>query len=277
MNDIDLDGFSMSLGLASTPNLRFLKSAARDRSEFRQNKNVNRKLQKLKEQIKAEKLAKKLEKMGNVLPAQQNQTESMGSDDDEAKSDDELLVTKSTDGGEDDDDSVDLPDAGVHEVTKSRHSKRISVEGQGSKHVIFNDDGEEEDLSQLLMKPGSGTEIAAKDKRELEEATDSYLEKVRARLEVTKDRDEADQKERIRQKHKKRRLEDKKDREDGGKPLTMDITLGKAVEGSSSKGDSSSDSSDSESVSSSGSSSSQEDGPDLKTQEDMALALIRGS
>lgn len=198
VNDVDLDGFSKSLGLASTPNLRFLKSVAQDRSEFRQNKNVNKKLQKLKEQIKAEKLAKKLRMMvGKVLPAQPKQTKATGDDEDsDSDSDDELLVSKRRQLGDDDDDDddSDLPDAGIHEVTKSRHSKKISVEGQGSKHVLFNENCEEEDLNLLLKKPGSGTQELTKDKRQLEEATENYVEQVRARLEVTRNRDEAERK-----------------------------------------------------------------------------------
>ncbi|ACI65103.1 glycine decarboxylase T-protein, aminomethyl transferase, GDCT, GCST, GCVT, partial [Phaeodactylum tricornutum CCAP 1055/1] len=48
VKDMSLDGFAKSLGLASTPNLRFLKNSAKDREELRSVKNVNRKLQKLK-------------------------------------------------------------------------------------------------------------------------------------------------------------------------------------------------------------------------------------
>lgn len=60
--------------------------------------------------------------------------------------------------------------------------------------------------------------------------------------------------------------------------MTTDVILGMADKGSSSGSDSSSSvSSNSESVSPSSNSSSEEEGPDLKTQEDMALALIRGS
>ena len=65
VSDMPLEAYGESLGLDSIPNTsRFLKALATDRSEYRQAKNVNRKLQKLKEQNKAEKLAKKLRNMG---------------------------------------------------------------------------------------------------------------------------------------------------------------------------------------------------------------------
>lgn len=284
VQDIDLDGFSKSLGLASSPNLRFLKTAAKDRTEFRGKKNVNKKLQRLKDQIKAEKLQKKLQKMGKPMPVHQGKHCSVDSDDDdEAESDDELLVSR-TKASSDDDGSDELPDAGIHAVSKSRHPKKIQVEGSHSanKHVVFNDEGEEEDLSALL-KPGLGEteiEMMRHDIRRLEDATQSYVEKVRARLQTTNEQDAEDQKDRIRQKHKKRRLEVKGKRGEEDEPVAL-LDYADADDSTSNDSVSSSDDeSDSSSVSSADESSPADDaddkGPELKAQEEMALALIRG-
>lgn len=299
--DLDLDGLATSLGLAATPNLRFLKDAAPNRDEFRQNKNVNKKLQRLKEQIKAEKLAKKLEKMGKSAAAaavskQSGKRSAEGEEDsEEDESDDDLLVSKAKTSDSDVD--ADLPDPGIHQVSKSRHAKKIVVDGGSSlgtrKHIKFNDDGEEEDVSKLLLNPGDNAAVVRSE--QLEEATDSYVTKVRARLEATKAQDEADEKERIRQKHKKRRLEEKGDVRDGGGEGAVggpQAVLGVAASEDDKRGDSDDDSSASSSsssasseendggaqrVASANSSSASEDaGTDLKTQEEMALALIRG-
>ena len=105
ISDLDLDALSTSYGLASTPNLQFLKNAAKDRLEFREQKNVNKKLQRLKEQIKAEKLQRKLAKMGADLRSSANllseklskakKRERTNPSDDEDSDMDDLLVRKS--------------------------------------------------------------------------------------------------------------------------------------------------------------------------------------
>jgi len=308
-HDLDLDGFGRSLGLAATPNLRFLKATAADRTEFREQKNVNQKLQRLKEQIKAEKLAKKLQRMGTEGQAagtaaagrkkKRDDKDDDGDSSSDDESDEELLVSKrgsnkkSAGNTEGDEQDEVLPDPGVHEVSKPRHAKKIRVAGGGAvsilgntnKHVVFNEDGEEDDLSGLLQPPADGGASMIQDKRVLEEATDSYVDKVRARLQSTRAQDAAEEKERVRQKHKKRRLEKGQREEEGAaaEQAVLGISLG------SDNGDDSFSSSDDDSSSSSSSeddgsqsvsspsSSSEGGGGDVKTQEEMALALIRGA
>ena len=276
VNDLPLDSFAESLGLAAAPNIRFLKNSAQDRSERREKKNVNRKLQKLKEQIKAEKLAKKLEKMGKPVPS--NSTAGGDASDDD--SEDDLLVSKKKQSWTDtkDDSEEDLPDAGVNEVSQRRQRKKIRIEGTSSsnKHVKFGEDGEEEDVKGFIDADEVDEKIL-KDKDELEKATDDYMSKVRERLQNSFAQDKAEEKDRVREKHKKRKLKERMEREGADSGEQVMATLGGPIDAEEDASDSSSvSSSDSSSESSSSDSSASDDEVDMKAQEDIALSLIRG-
>jgi ATP-dependent RNA helicase DDX10/DBP4 len=272
VKDLSLEEFGKSLGLASTPNIRFLKSAPQDRAELQKSKGVNKKLQKLKEQIKAEKLAKKLEKMGKAgVPAKAG----LLKDDDDDSDDDDLLVSKGQERW-DEIKEEDLPDAGVHESSKSRHPKKIRIDtsNASNKRTVFTEDGEEEDRSSLLKIDSQAVlEQIQNDKGGLEQATDEYLQKVRDRLQGNFDQDKAEEKERIREKHKKRRLQDKGEIEEQANSNTAVLETGGASSGESSGGQSDSEDSSSQS----GSSDDDDDEMDVGAQEDMALSLIRQS
>jgi ATP-dependent RNA helicase DDX10/DBP4 len=299
VRDIDTDAFAQSLGLALTPTLGFLK-AIKDRDENRKKKNVNHKLHRLKEQIKAEKLAKKLQSMGQSTSdeARQSHAErsgdaSRGSDSDD-DDDDEVLVPKSSSHWSQlHDEDEPLPDVNLNEVSKSRHPKKIRILGSnlaGSKRIVFNDDGEEQDANAVLHDIGShndpeeddGTRLAAAD---LKQASQDFVSKVQKRLLSTKEQDKLDEKERVRQKHKKRRLKEKGEAlgELRGGQLESDgyqVTLGSSLKDeplTSRARDS--DSSDSSTASSDSSSSDDDDDDetnDVTAQEELALSLIRG-
>jgi len=300
VEDIPTDEFSKSLGLASTPSLRFLQTIeAQDRSKVRERKNVNHKLQRLKEQIKIEKLTKKMKKMSKsdqeiqeaieqlkqqshphlVKKEKQSTADDASIDSDAADGD--LLVSKGRDAWDKNSDDS-LPDARVDRVSAPRHASKIRIDGGSAqapnKHVYFDEDGREENADDILLESKSRASEILKDKQELSRATDDYLDRVRQRLQDNKDQDERAEKERVRQKHKKRRLEEKQDREmDGeeGQPIAM---LAPLDDDDSSESESSSDDSLSSSSSSSSESSSdtEEEDLDLKAQEDIALSLIRG-
>lgn len=281
VKDLPLDAFAESLGLASAPNIRFLKNSSQDRSERREKKNVNRKLQKLKEQIKAEKLAKKLEQMGKVAPAS-NEKGTGGSDSED--SGDDLLVSKKNPrwAVPDEDDKEDLPDAGLNEVSQRRRPKKIRIEGTNAsnKHVKFNEEGEEEDIKGFVHSSDADEKIR-QDKEELVKATDDYLSRVRDRLKSNFEQDNAEAKERVRQKHMKRRLKEKEERE-GVAPRDQAVAIlaGPATDDGDMVDDASVASSSSEGSSSDSSAddslSSDKGEQDLKAQEDIALSLIRG-
>ena len=259
VNDLPLAEFGKALGLAATPNLQFLKSAAKDRDSLRKEKNVNRKLQKLKEQIKAEKLAKKIAKLGGTVDGDDN--------DESSEEEDTLLVSK----GQPNIDEEDLPETNVNEVTRSRKTKKIRVDGRSAvnSRIVFNDDGEAEDSILRVDSERIEQEIA-KSRHDLAQETDDYVSKVRERLRENQELDRADEKERIRDKHRKRRLRDKPEKDESDDEVV--VTLGNADAEEESSG-----SSDSSSASDSSSSGSDDESIDLKAQEEMALSMIRGS
>jgi ATP-dependent RNA helicase DDX10/DBP4 len=310
ISDLDLDALSTSYGLASTPNLQFLKNAAKDRTEFREQKNVNKKLQRLKEQIKAEKLQRKMAKLGSNLStaeilsdklskAKRGNKDESNSEDDDSDADD-LLVPKVKTTANSDGESDDLPDVNINEVTKSRKKIKLngSAAGMMNQHIVFNDDSENLypddvannidlvpkwktiDLSKRASEAANDDDNdhdAAMASSSIDVATNEYIDIVRSRLSSTKEQDRMEQKDRIRQKHKKRRLEMKGDRDEGAPAtaiLDTEVDYGNANDDDISK-----DSSDSASTTSNESSmddTSSTEALDVKQQEELALALIRG-
>jgi|UPI000581A7D3 ATP-dependent RNA helicase DDX10/DBP4 len=270
VKDMSLDGFAKSLGLASTPNLRFLKNSAKDREELRSVKNVNRKLQKLKDQIKAEKLAKKIARLGSSGLASQS---SVAKEEDDG-SDDDILVPKNRQTAEDDDDES-LPESKVHEVSQSRKRKkiRIDISNTTNKRIVFGEDGEEEDLKGMIKANAGAIEHIGNDKEGLEQATDEYMQQVRERLRSNFEKDKADEKERVRAKHKKRRIQEKGAKDEDEPVHGSAILAGDSVDSDSEASASSSSSADTSR--SDGDSAAGED--DLAAQEAMALSLIRGT
>lgn len=271
VEDLPLDAFAASLGLAATPNLRFLHKV-KDRTELRSKKNVNRKLQKLKEQIKAEKLAKRIEKMGGKRPREEESDAKKNDDDEE---DDLLVVKKKHAWGNSDstEEQQKLPDPHLYEATKSRHPKKIRIDGSmgENKRIVFNDDGEEQNVASLLDQDAS--EVAKeiqKDRNDLETANEAYMRKVKERLQSTVDKDRTEEKDRIRAKHHKRRLQEKAEKTDEMEGEAVEVMFGQVEEQSASESASSSGESES-----SQDESGDEDEIDVKAQEELALAMIR--
>jgi len=275
VSNLDLDGFASSLGLASTPNLRFL-SKVKDREQLRGKKNVNHKLDKLKQQIKAEKLAKKLEKMG-APEKKKRERES------KKQEEDDLLVVKARHSVDEVSNNEALPDPHLHEVAASRHPKKIRVDGSmgQNKRIVFNDDGDEEDVGDMFRQDSG--DLAAelqKNKEQIQSANEDYMEKVRERLKSNLDQDRAEEKERIREKHRKRRMKEKPEKSENNMEEEMPVTLG-GFDSSEERSDD--EASDGESRSSYEENSSDDDRDsrdgevDLKAQEDMALAMIQNN
>jgi len=320
VSELNLDEYATSLGLASTPKMKFLKEV-KTREELRTKKNVNHKLQKLKEQIKAERLQRRLERLGKK--AEDEPKKEKGNEkEDEEDSDDEdthggFLVVKKKHG--DTETTLEEEEIHLHGPSKSQLPKRIRIEGSSAgenKRITFDDDGNEErttidelrkraditngssDSDENVTKTTTAEENNAQD--DLAGANEEYLRQVRKRLEATKEIDKAEEKERIRAKHKKKRIQDKgemeNDGDDGGEEVL--VTLGRDSDGSD---DESSDSSDDDTSSSSSDSSDDDndkknrgdndsedsssdddssddsdmDEDDVKAQEEMALSLLR--
>ncbi|GAX18700.1 ATP-dependent RNA helicase DDX10/DBP4 [Fistulifera solaris] len=274
VQDLNLDSFSESLGLSSTPDLKFLKDKTQDREERREKKNVNRKLQRLKEQIKAEKLAKRLAKEGKTAPETER-----GVDSDSEESGDELLVSKKeqnwTDPEKLNDQSISVK---LSEVNQERKPKRIRIDGTNApnKHFKFNESGEAEDIKGLISV--APEESIQKSKEDLETAATEYMRKIRERVVSNFEKDKAEEKERIRNKHKKRKLKEKAEKgdlvaENGMATLaTLDDDASVESDDSETKLARAMSNTDAQP-----SSDSSDDEGDFRAQEDFALSIIRGS
>jgi ATP-dependent RNA helicase DDX10/DBP4 len=265
VSELPYDEYAISLGLASTPSTRFLKSIS-DRDNIRESKNTSRKLQRLKEQIKAEKLQKRVEKYGEEARAQKKQQAGEDSDND----DDVLVVKKRHNWEQDEEVESDLPDIDINRAT-SRSNKRIRLESSHglNKRIVFDDDGEEQDAIEQTIS------TTAEEIGDLAGANKEYLERVQKRLASNKSIDDAEAKARIKEKHRKQRMEKKAstqrirddDNEGGAAVLLQDSYT--------------SSDDDSESVESSGndssSSSDSDDSDDMSVgaQESLALELLR--
>lgn len=264
---LNLEALAISLGLASMPNLDFLKGVT-NREGLRDSKNVNRKLQKLKEQIRLEKEKKKKKK---------EESKKRKPSDNQEDEEDDLLVVKARHEYSQDDANDDQLRSG-----SDRHPKKIRIDGSNSKtslHTKFNEDGTVQ--PKLLEAPESDDDESL-DTIAVEEANDSYMEKVLERLEQTRDLDKKEERERIRAKHKKQKLQERAERAlpDDGEENNNQFTLStKDTESSSSSSSSSDDSSDDSSTSSDSDSSDSSDDEDMdvSAQENIALSLIRGN
>jgi ATP-dependent RNA helicase DDX10/DBP4 len=278
MKDLPLEEFAASLGLPSTPSTRFLKKLD-TRDEYREKKNKNFKLERLKEQIRQEKLKKRIENLGGG-DLSSKATTNLDTIGEEVEGDD-LLVVKQKHEWADGDLDENAKDASQIRSEKVRPSKRIRVEGSaGMKNtkIVFDDDGKERpsvlDSATHAFDASGGDNTTT-----LEEANEAFLDKVKDRLSMTREQDIAQEKARIRDRHRKKKLKDKglgsnADEEgDVREHENIGVTL---ADVSSSDSDSDS-SSDSDSDSDSSSSDSDNDNNNLAEQEALALAMLQGS
>ena len=237
-SELPLDDFASSLGLATTPNIRFLKESSKTREEHREKKNVNHKLQRLKEQIKAEKLQKRIAKLGSkaLEKRKYSQTEGKNINDNESSDDDDddLLRVKTKhewgkDKEENDEENDDEMEHINEQLTKGRTKKRIRIEGSSTgqnKRIVFNDDGEEDEDAIGLIQENKNIEVKTND--ELVSANQDYLDIVKKRLLSNKELDLKEEKERIREKHAAQKLKEKENNQsnDDNEGGAMLATLG---------------------------------------------------
>ena len=253
-------------------------------------KNVDRKLQLLKEKIKAGKLKKRLEKLGKSSNNVNGTSLKRKHDETQDDFDDILVMKKRHDWSDDeDDDEAGLPNVDINQVTASRSQKQIKIDGSSSqnKRIVFNDNGEEQedDLYQISKaKINSNINIST---GELAKANEDHLCHVKERLSATRDIDKSEEKECIHEKHKKQRMKAKADadaEEEGHQNFMVSLRSPDDIEDNNddsscsddSNSDSDSDSSSSDDSDSDSLSSSNSDA-DVKEQEDLALALIKGN
>jgi ATP-dependent RNA helicase DDX10/DBP4 len=272
IEELPYEEYAASLGLAAAPSVRFLKELkSKSRDDLRSSKNVNRKLEKLKEQIKADKLKKRMEKLGMSIDQMDSNAKRKRDDDDD------ILIMKKRDT-EHQFEQSELPAVDINAVTSSRSDKRIKIDASSSrsnKHVVFDDDGKEadDDLRHISrVESGASQNIA--------EANEDYLRRVKARLAANKEVDKLEEQDRIRERHKLKKMKAKSvDDNDDDEGEGVMVTL--ATSDVESDNESSSNESDAQNSYSSDSESddSEESNShaDVKAKEDMALAMIRNS
>jgi ATP-dependent RNA helicase DDX10/DBP4 len=279
---LPLEEYAFSLGLASMPTIRFLKKL-KNREEERKKKNVDYKLLQLKEEIKKERLEKKIAKLGGKTladsgaAASRKEKRSRESDDDsDDDNDDGLLVVKQV--HEWGDKSEPLPDVQLNEASKSRHVKKIRVDGSSvgaNKKIVFNDDGEVEDD---MIHATAPTCDDAADSHQLKSAQNDYLQRVRDRLTKTRELDRQEEKERIQEKHRKKKQKEKGENIGGDtdeEDEEVVVTLGGASESESNDEDSApqhqnlyDEESDSDDT------NNDNDDGNIKAQEELALSML---
>lgn len=248
------------------PSLDFIDKVT-NREEKRETKNVNRKLQKLKEQIRLEK-EKKREKRKKPGAS----TDEVGAKEDE----EELLVVKARHSHIESSDDIPEYDSSTPQGAGSvRHPKRIRIDS--NKSTKFEEDGTEKGK---LFQAKSPCDDRTDDDAfaGVQEANNSYVHLIRQRLERTKELDKREERERIRAKHKKKRYQEKDQHAEGqaGIPastLIQEHSSGNTIVGEKTDSPSNPDSS---SYSSSSDGEDEDESFDLSV-EDRALALIRGS
>lgn len=274
------------------------------------------KLLRLKEEIKAERLEKKIAKLGDkgeggkkaAAAAQKALEKSRGKkkrarDEDDSSDDDDggddnnggLLVVKQV--HEWGDKSQPLPQVHLNEASKSRHEKKIRIDGSSTganQKIVFNDDGDVEGdmIHEDAAKSTSTAALTSEtnNPNALTSAREEYLQKVRDRLNKTKELDRKEARERIQEKHRKRKMKEK-----GGEDVNIDeeeddeegavVTLGGNF-GDDQKDDSESSIIDEEggkdenanlyedSDDSDTDSGGEDDAVDVKAQEELALAML---
>lgn len=250
--EIPLDEFALSLGLPGAPRMPFLaklseKSNEELRDELRGSKNVNRKLQQLKEKIKAEKQRRKLEKQlaalkaeGKELPTEAAKLEPEQEEDEE---EDSLMVVKrrhNWDKDEDDDDEtidLDAPRA-------KKKLKKIRVDGDviNQSKIVFDDEGN----SMKVLERLAAQEVDVAEKfANVEEQSKQFAATVAARLKAKDAEDRRLEKERVRAKHHKKRMRVKGERDDEDEGVVA--TLGSASDDEEEDGSEQSESGDEQS------------------------------
>lgn len=286
IRDFHLEEYAHSLGLPNIPgDLEKVLENVSSRDGLRVVKNVNRKLQKLKEQIRLEKEEKKKkrkrESQNERSEAKMMKTIGKVDEDDE---DDGLLVVKARHEPIDTGEEEDVPLS----FAKPRKPKKIRIDGGNTdlnKHTVFEEDGTAQPtMLQAEHDSSDDSEDGSVDNEEVAEAlrgaNDGYLEQVRQRLEKTKDLDKQEERERIRAKHKKKRMKEKKDNSDGEDDESIQVATLDTTEASGvGNGVNSASSESSSSEASSGDDESDDDennDMDVAQQEDIALSLIRG-
>lgn len=248
VSSLSLDEYALSLGLSTTPKIHFLKKI-QNREQLRDKKNVNRKLHRLKEQIKAEKLAKLVAKFGQN-PKKRNIPEE--------KEKDEILIIKQKHILRNFNDPIECNLQMTSYTKRVKKIKLVGGNGQ-NKRISFNDGKEGE----IIFTADSNKQAT---RNQLATSHSEYLSKVHDRLETTKKMDNMEARMRVREKHRNHRMKEKVDNTENSMIDSKEITP--AID--SANASSSKDGNENENIDAGKTG-------DIMSQEELVLALIRGS
>ncbi|KAE9044881.1 ATP-dependent RNA helicase [Phytophthora rubi] len=288
---LPLDAFAESYGLPGAPRMPFLSKMKAEhengsnealRDELRGKKNVNRKLQQLKEKIKAEKERKRLARQLAALnPKEQEEAkkklekkQEKESEEEEEEEEDSLMVVKRVHNW-DEDEELDLDALGP---TKKKQKKlRVDREVINASKIVFDEEGNSSKMADRLAARNTGDGEFA----DVEKHAQSYTEQVAARLAAKDEEDRRLEKERVRAKHHKKRMKIKGELDDESDDEGARLGAGSDDEDMSGSG--------SDSDGEEASSSEDEDGDDegvsdkkrkvdrnaVASQEEMALRMLQ--
>ncbi|KAG7400836.1 ATPdependent RNA helicase [Phytophthora boehmeriae] len=289
---LPLDAFAESLGLPGAPRMPFLSKLQAEsekggnealREELRGKKNVNRKLQQLKEKIKAEKERKRLarqlaglepkeqEEVKKKLEKKQKEQEESEEDEDE----DSLMVVKRRHNWNEEDEPLDLEALGPSK--KKQKKLRVDREAVNASKLVFDEEGNSASMADRLAARNTGDNEFA----DVEQHAKQYTEQVAARLAAKDAEDRLLEKERVRAKHHKKRMKIKGERdgdgsEDEGARLAMGSDDEKSSSGSDSDQDSGEEDSGSESEDDDVSAKKRKvDSQAVASQEELALRMLQ--
>ncbi|KAK1944975.1 ATP-dependent RNA helicase dbp4 [Phytophthora citrophthora] len=288
---LPLDEFAESMGLPGAPRMPFLSKMKAEhekggnealREELRGKKNVNRKLQQLKEKIKAEKERKRLARQLAALDPKeqeeakkklaQKQQEKDEEESEEEEDEDSLMVVKRVHNWDEDEEELDLDALGPSK--KKQKKMRVDREAINASKIVFDEEGNSTKIADRLSARNTGDAEFA----DVEKHAQDYTEQVAARLAAKDAEDRRLEKERVRAKHHKKRMKVKGERDDESDDEGARLVVGSDDEDMSGSG------SDSDSENDSGSDdSSDEDDSDKKkvdrqavaSQEEMALRMLQ--
>ncbi|KAG3036303.1 ATP-dependent RNA helicase [Phytophthora cactorum] len=278
---LPLDAFAESLGLPGAPRMPFLSKMKAEhenggnealREELRGKKNVNRKLQQLKEKIKAEKERKRLARQLAALgPKEQKEAKKKlekqeDEEEEEDEDEDSLMVVKRVHNW-DDDEPLDVEALGPSR--KKQKKLRVDREAINASKIVFDEEGNSAKIADRLSARSSGeTEFA-----DVEQHAKNYTEQVAARLAAKDDEDRRLEKERVRAKHHKKRMKIKGERDDESDDEGARLAVASDDEdmSSGSESDSEEASSDEEDVSG----KKNVDRQAVASQEEIALRLLQ--
>ncbi|KAG7393860.1 ATPdependent RNA helicase [Phytophthora pseudosyringae] len=287
---LPLDAFAESVGLPGAPRMPFLSKMKAEhekgkgsnealREELRGKKNVNRKLQQLKEKIKAEKerkrLARQLAALGpeeqeeakkklEMKQQQQQEKDESGEEEEE----DSLMVVKRVHNWDEDDEPLDLEALAPRK--KKQKKLRVDREAFNASKVVFDEEGNSAKMADRLSARDSGDAEFA----DVEKHAQDYTEQVAARLAGKDAEDRRLEKERVRAKHHKKRMKVKGERDDESEDEGARLVAGSDEDMSDSdeEASSSSDDSDDDGVSSK---KRKVDRQAVASQEEVALRMLQ--